>query len=66
MRHKFVGCLLLLLSLAANGAAATEAVRWFAAGRPTAQADQAVQFLLSASRDGLTRAITRLCRSSAG
>jgi len=53
MRHKFVGCLLLLLSLAANGAAATEAVRWFAAARPTAQADQAVQFLLSASRDGL-------------
>ncbi len=53
MLPRFVHCLLLVLALAAGPAPAADAPLWFDAGRPTMEARQAVEILLSAADEGL-------------
>jgi murein L,D-transpeptidase YcbB/YkuD len=53
MLPRIVHCLLLVLAVAAGPAPAADASLWFEAGRPTAEARQAVEILVSAADEGL-------------
>ena len=53
MRYKFLHCLLLLLTLLAGRVSAADAPLWLAAGRPTPDARQLVELLVSADKEGL-------------
>lgn len=53
MLTRFVHCLLFLLAIAAGPAPAADAPLWFDAGRPTTEARQAVEILVSAADEGL-------------
>lgn len=54
MLSKWIRSLLLIVACVAGSALADEATLWFNAGKPTAEARQAVDILLSAAHEGLS------------